>query len=47
MYAVTAGCPSFAKLCFVSWHDTESLLTAENQQCFWGINADAEVLRSA
>jgi len=37
----------FAKLRFVSWHDTESLLTAEIQQCLWGINADAEVLRSA
>ncbi len=32
---------------FVSWHDTESLFTAENQQCLRVINADAEVLRLA
>jgi hypothetical protein len=37
----------FANLRFVSWHDTESLFTAEIQQCLQGINADAEVLRSA
>ncbi|DBB15636.1 TPA: hypothetical protein ACH3X3_003847 [Trebouxia sp. C0006] len=37
----------FAKLRFVSWHDTESLFTAEIQQCLRGINADAEVLRTA
>ena len=37
----------FAKLRFVSWHDTESLFTAEIQQCLRGINADAEVLRLA
>jgi len=36
-----------AKLRFVSWHDTESLFTAKIQQCLRGINADAEVLRSA
>ncbi len=32
---------------FVSWHDTESLFTAEIQQCLWGIHVDAEVLRLA
>ncbi|DBB15652.1 TPA: hypothetical protein ACH3X3_003863 [Trebouxia sp. C0006] len=37
----------FAKLRFVSWHDTESLFTAEIQQCLRGINADAEALRAA
>ncbi|DBB16111.1 hypothetical protein WJX82_004381 [Trebouxia sp. C0006] len=36
----------FAKLRFVSWHDTESLFTTEIQQCLRGINADAEVLRT-
>jgi len=37
----------YAKLRFVSWHDTESLFIAEVQQFLRGINADAEVLRLA
>ena len=45
MHALTAGCPSYAKLRFVSWHDTGSLFIAEIQQFLQGISADAEVLR--
>jgi len=37
--------PCYAKLHFVSWHDTESLFIAEIQQVLQGISADAEVLR--
>ena len=37
----------YAKLRFVSWHDTESLFIAEVQQFLRGINAVAEVLRLA
>ena len=35
----------YAKLRFVSWHDTESLFIADIQQFLQGISADAEVLR--
>jgi len=37
----------YAKLRFVSWHDTESLFIAEVHHFLRGINADAEVLRLA
>ncbi len=37
----------YAKLRFVSWHDTESLFIAETQQFLRGISVDAEVLRLA
>ena len=37
----------YAKLRFVSWHDTESLFIAEIQQFLRGISVDAEVLRLA
>ena len=35
----------YAKLRFVSWHDTASLFIAQIQQFLQGISADAEVLR--
>ena len=37
----------YAKLCFVSRHDTENLFIAEIQQFLRVVNADAEVLRLA